>query len=351
MDRRMAHYIVSRFSTWRSPLWAAALLLCAYCAPVESRAQVFPSFGDERTGTSIANTLKIGLGARAAAMGEAFTAVADDASALYWNPAGLSNTTTNEAYFTHTQWFAGINQSTGNATLRIDDEHVVGISIARTGLPEVKVTTETQPFGTGQTFQFDNLVAGVSYAHRFTDQFSAGVTVRYIRETLGDVAVNAFTVDAGTFYWTGLGTTRFAVAVSNFSNQKEPEGTVVLYDRTAVSGFRGFDAPTVFRIGFAMDPILDSTNRLTVALQLNHPSDNAENYALGGEYALTFSDAFPAQILARAGYKLNVEEENISAGAGVRIPVFDDYRVAVDYAWTNFRTLGAVHRFSAGIQF
>lgn len=345
----MVQHIVSHFSVRRS-LLHATLLLLVLCS-VRGHAQVFPSFGDERAGTSIANALKLGLGARAAAMGEAFTAIADDATALYWNPAGLTNTTTHEAHFSHTTWFGGITQSAGAATMRINDEHIVGISLAQTGLPAIAVTTETHPFGTGQTFQFGDFMAALSYAHRFTDQFSAGVTVRYIHETLGDVALNAFTVDAGTFYWTGLGTTRFAVAISNFSNQKEPEGTVTLYDRSKISGFRGFDAPTVFRIGFAMEPILDSTNRFTVALQLNHPSDNAENYALGGEYALTFSDAFPAQILARAGYKLNVEEENASAGAGVRIPVFNDYRIAVDYAWTNFRALGAVHRISAGIQF
>lgn len=335
----------------RRPQLAACFIAALVLTTAIAQAQVFPSFGDERTGTSIGNTLKIGAGARPAAMGEAFTAVADDISALYWNPAGLSNMKSNEAGFTQTQWFAGIRQSVGGVALHVADDQTLGVSLTRTGLPDIKVTTETQPFGTGELFRFNNLAAGLSYAYRFTSQFSAGVTVRYTYEQLGDVEVNAFTVDAGTFYWTGLGTTRFAVAVSNFSNQKKPTGDVTLYDKTTVSGFRGFDAPTVFRIGFAMDPILDSTNRLTLALQLNHPSDNAENYALGGEYVLTFSDAFPAQIIARAGYKLNVEEEDVSAGAGLVIPMLDNYNVTVDYAYTHFKTLGAVHRFGAGIRF
>lgn len=329
----------------------AAVCLGLLFAAAGAQAQIFPSFGEERTGTSIVNTLKIGPGARAAAMGEAFTAVADDISSLYWNPAGLSNMKSNEAGFTQTQWFAGVRQSAGGAALHIAKDHTLGLSLTRTGLPDIKVTTETQPLGTGGYFRFDNLAAGLSYAYRFTEQFSAGVTVRYTYERLGEVDINAFTVDAGTFYWTGLGTTRFAVAVSNFSNQKKPSGDAPQYNGTTVSGFRGFDAPTVFRIGFAMDPILDSAQRLTLALQLNHPSDNAENYALGAEYALTFSDAFPAQIVARAGYKLNVEEEDISAGAGLLVPLFDGYNVTVDYAYTHFKTLGAVHRFGAGIQF
>ncbi len=324
------------------------LLLAVSMAHVQ--AQVFPTFGEERTGTSIINSVRIGMGARAAGMAESFTAVADDASALYWNPAGMSNLDNNEVQFTSTQWFGGVRHSSGGAVYRLNEENVLGVSIARASLPSIRVTTETQPYGTGEFFQFDNIAFGLSYARRFTDQFSAGVTVRYISETLGDVDINAFTVDAGTFYWTGLGTTRFAVAVSNFSNQKEPSGEAQLYNGTQISDFRGFDAPTVFRIGFAMEPVLDSTNRLTVALQLNHPSDNAENYTIGAEYALTFSEAFPAQLIARAGYKLNVQEEDISAGLGVVVPVFDDYAIAVDYAYSRFTTLGAVHRFGASVK-
>lgn len=343
----------TRFSLLRSALSFSLFCLsaaaCTLPAP-DAKAQIFPTFGDERTGTSIVNALRIGMGARAAGMAESFTAIADDASALYWNPAGLSNIDREEAQFTSTQWFGGVRHATGGAVYRLGEEHVLGASIARTSLPSIRVTTETKPMGTGEYVQFDNVAFGLSYAHRFTDQFSAGVTVRYISETLGDADINAFTVDAGTFYWTGLGTTRFAVAISNFSNQKEPSGEVTLYDGTRVTDFRGFDAPTVFRVGFAMEPVLDSVNRLTVALQLNHPSDNAENYTLGAEYALTFSEAFPAQVLLRAGYKLNVEEEDVSAGFGLLVPVFDNYAVAVDYAFSRFKTLGAVHRFGASVR-
>ncbi len=56
----------------------------------ETRAQLFPVLGGQRAGISTAQFLKIGVGGRASALGDAFVAIANDASALYWNPAGLS---------------------------------------------------------------------------------------------------------------------------------------------------------------------------------------------------------------------------------------------------------------------
>ena len=58
-----------------------------------SRAQLFPVLGGQRAGISTAQFLKIGVGARASAMGEAFIAVSNDASALYWNAAGITQFT------------------------------------------------------------------------------------------------------------------------------------------------------------------------------------------------------------------------------------------------------------------
>ncbi|MGE5411889.1 MAG: hypothetical protein ACM3MI_13085, partial [Clostridiales bacterium] len=59
---------------------------------IETKAQLFPTLGGQRAGISAAQFLKIGIGGRASSMGDAFVAVANDASALYWNPAGLSQT-------------------------------------------------------------------------------------------------------------------------------------------------------------------------------------------------------------------------------------------------------------------
>ncbi len=61
-------------------------------------------------GTTGANFLKIGVGARAAAMGDAFTVIVDDSTSLYWNPAGLAKIEERQLSATYNMWFAGINQ-------------------------------------------------------------------------------------------------------------------------------------------------------------------------------------------------------------------------------------------------
>ena len=64
-----------------------------------ANAQLFPVLGGQRAGISTAQFLKIGVGGRAAALGESFVAIANDASALYWNPAGLAQFDKNQVIF------------------------------------------------------------------------------------------------------------------------------------------------------------------------------------------------------------------------------------------------------------
>lgn len=320
--------------------------------------QIFPSFGDERAGISLASALKIGVGARAAGFAGAFVAVADDASATYWNPAGMTELKSNAALFSQAFWAGGLAHRSAAAIIRLGDgEHVVGIYLSGMFTDPIRVTTEFRPLGTGEKFPYQSIQFSASYAKRFTDQFSAGVTIRYVNETLGKASLGGVLFDAGTFYHTGLGTSRFAVAVSNFGGKLTPSGTVPtagnppVFNGGQTSAFQSFDPPIIFRIGFAMEPILEENHRLTTSLQLDHPNDNAENYALGAEYAYKFSDAYPAELFARTGLKIGADEERFSLGAGVFTPFDDTFGVTADYCYTEFATLGGIHRLSVAVRF
>ena len=63
----------------------------------------------DKTGTTAAKFLSIGEGSKASGMGGAFTSIANDATAMYWNPAGLSFNNTKEVYFNHANWIADIS--------------------------------------------------------------------------------------------------------------------------------------------------------------------------------------------------------------------------------------------------
>jgi long-subunit fatty acid transport protein len=306
---------------------------------IEIKPQLFPVLGEQRAGISTAQFLKIGVGGRATAMGDAFVAIANDASALYWNPAGLTQFSENQVMFAHNQWVVDINHDFLGAVYHLDDGNTFGVSLISLSMDEMKVTTEYAPFGTGEYFGFSDLAIGISYSKKMTDQFSFGGTVRYIEESLDKLKMRGIMIDLGTYYWTGLGSTRFAVTVTNFGNDLAPDGEVVLVGNRTNSEWQSFSPPTMFRIGFALEPYEDDENRVTTSIQLNHPNDNSENVSIGAEYV------WNSMFFARAGYKINVDEQDFSFGAGVNIPV-SMANISVDYAYANFARLGSAHRFS-----
>lgn len=305
----------------------------------DAKAQLFPVLGGQRAGISTAQFLKIGVGSRAASMAEAFVAVANDVSALYWNPAGLSQFTDNQIMVSHNIWLVDINHDFLGGVYHLDNDNTFGISLTSLTMDKMKVTTEFSPFGTGEYFGFSDIAFSLSYSRKMTDQFSFGGSIRYIEETLDKLKMRGVMIDLGTYYWTGLGTSRFAVTVSNFGNDLAPDGEVVLVGSRTKSDWQSFSPPTIFRIGFAFEPFEDELNRITTSIQLNHPNDNSENFAIGAEYS--YNNMF----YARGGYKFNVDEQNYSFGAGVKLPL-NIATVSVDYAFSNFTRLGSSHRFS-----
>jgi len=306
---------------------------------VESSAQLFTTLGAQRAGISTAQFLKIGIGGRATAMGDAFIAVADDASALYWNPAGLAQTDENQIIFSHNQWVADIQHQFAGISYHLSDNDVLGLSFLTLHTEDMEVTTEVMPFGTGKYFSYGDIAISLTYSRKMTDNFSFGATVRYLEETLAELKMRGVVIDLGTFYWTGLGSTRFAVAITNFGNELAPDGEVVLYGNRPKSDWQSFSPPTMFRLGFAFEPYEDTEHKVTTSIQLNHPNDNSENVSLGAEYG------WRKLFYLRAGYKFNVEGQNYTFGAGIKaaLGIAD---VKFDYAYANFTKLGSAHRFS-----
>jgi hypothetical protein len=302
-------------------------------------AQLLPVLGAQRAGTATAQFLKIGVGARATAMGDAFVAIANDASALYWNPAGISQFQTNEIMVSQTNWFVDIQHQFLGAVYHLSQNDAVGVSITSLHMDDMEITTEFAPTGTGNYFSFGDLACGLSYSRKLTPQFSFGGTIRYVEETMDVIKMHGVVIDFGTYYWTGLGTSRFSAVVTNFGNQMSPSGSISLYGGQVVDKFQEFSPPTNFKFGFAFDPIKDGTNILTTAIQLNHPNDNSENISLGAEYG------WKETVFLRGGYKFNVEGQSYTVGAGVATSI-SGVVLGVDYGFAAYDNLGGVHRIS-----
>lgn len=338
----------------KSPLSALLMLLLLVSISQPASAQLVPNLGGQRTGISALQFLKIGVGGRGVALGESFTAMANDASALYWNPAGMTQFPDNQVYVSHTNYVVDIRHQFLGLVYHLTPNDHLGASVTSLHMDEMEITTETQPSGTGRYFKFGDLALGLSYARRMTDQFSFGLTAKYVEETLDVLKMGGLLVDIGTYYWTGIGSMRFAVVVTNFGSNMEPKGEVTLLSGEKRTAFQSFSPPTLFKIGFAMEPWQTDEHRVTTSVQLNHPNDNVENIRAGVEYE------WNKMLALRAGFKRTIGEqllgtddtgeEDLSFGVGVRAPVgFTD--VIVDYAFTNFNRLGGIHRFSLGFTF
>jgi len=317
-----------------------------------SNAQLIPNLGGQRAGISAYQFLKIGAGGRGTAMGESFTAVVNDASALYWNPAAITNFATNQIIVSHTQWFVDIQHEFFGGVYHLTSADAIGVSFTSLHLDDMEQTTETQPFGTGRYFTFGDIAISGTYARKMTEQFSFGVSLKYIEETLDMLTMRSMLVDIGTYYFTGIGTSRFAVVVTNFGNNATPAGTVELLDGKKIHSFQSFSPPTLFKMGFAFEPHQTEFTRLTASAQINHPNDNAENLRVGFEYAWNNTLFLRGGLKRTFGQELLGEDqtsaEDYSLGVGFFIPLsFTD--VNVDYSFTHYWRLGGAHRISLSI--
>ena len=319
------------------------LILIGLIGIVSASAQLFPNLGGQRVGTSAAQFLKIGVGARAIALGESYVALANDASALYWNPAGISQFNQHDLFFNYNQWFADIKITYTGAVVHLNSINSIGVFFSTLSTDEMRETTELQPMGTGRTFIYGDLLGGLTYARNMTDKFSFGVTVKYLSETLAELKMNAVLFDLGTYYKTGWKSTRFAVAVTNFAPEIGPHGSFSYKDLqnklVRVNDFQKFTPPIIFRIGLAAELLETARQKITGSVQLNHPNDNSENLNFGVEYWIRQLASL------RCGYITSREDRDLSVGLGLNLPMGKN-RLRLDYSFANFGRLGFVSQYS-----
>lgn len=317
-------------------------LFIAISASITSvQAQLFPNLGGQRAGISAYSFLKMDVSPRSSAMGGASLCQTGDAFSAYVNPAGLAEIEKTAFALSHTFWAAGLTQSflTGSAPTKYG---TFGGSLNFLSSGAMPVRTVFEPDGTGQQFYATYSAVGLSYSKKLTDHFSYGISGKWVHEQLAQMQANTGTIDLGFLYRTDFKDLSFGVNVQNFGINSKLAGNwkidSTFYNK--VQSLDNFPPPTVFQLGISMIPYKNAAGdqSLTVAVQLNHPNDNAENIRIGAEYN------YKSLFFARLGYKVNVKDQPYPTfGAGLRARI-GKHPLRFDYAFEPLRYLGNMHK-------
>jgi hypothetical protein len=290
------------------------------------------TWGQAKVGTAGAQFLELGVSARAIGMGDAFLAISDDASAVYYNPAGLTQMAEREVMFTHVSYLADINyEFAGLAypTARFGGVWGVGFYMLNAG--DMDATQYEYPYGTGQTFTAKDYALTLSYARNLTDRFSVGLTFKVIDELLDTERAFAWAADMGTLYDTGFRGFKIAMVVSNFG----PDLKFIEED---------CPLPMNFKFGGVLDIFRNENHKATFSVEGSHPSDNMEKFNAGVEY--WFKDMFSLRFGDYEAY----DTGRISAGCGFKLTVAER-PLKFDYGYHDMGLLEGFHRFSVGLSF
>ena len=267
-------------------------------------------------GTTGAGFLKIGVGARAAAMGDAFTVIVDDSTSLYWNPAGLAKIEKRQLSATYNLWFAGINQGYLGMGFPLGGTAVVAGGVDYVDMGDFDGRDEAgNPTG---TFTASALNYQVGYANRFREKFLWGISVGIVQDTIADDMKSTYAANLGLIY-------------------KSSESLSLGLALQNLGGQLGSDPlPFVAKAGMAYN-----WKSLLFVLDIASPADNDVYYGAGVEWWMMDG------IALRAGYKTNQDiGEGLTAGVG-----FDKGKIRFDYAYVPYGALGDTHKVLFGISF
>lgn len=325
-------------------VWLVATLMAVSAL---AQAQVLPAFGGSRSGTTGLQFLKLGPDARSNALAGSVVGEINDAAAAFWNPAGLVELDTQKFHIQtgNTQYFAGVTMNHAAVVFQPRSYRSFGLSLLNMRSPEMPVTTEFMPKGTGQTYLVNDLMLAFTYSQVLTDNFRFGVALKYANENIAGVVSQAGLFDFGFQYKIGIRDLMFGVAISNFGFNVNPQGEISLISLRApevANEFEEVAVPASFKMGFSATAFEKGKHHLKTNLQLNHPTDNQESVSVGAEYSRN------DLLFVRTGYLIGTAGSYPTFGVGVDLPRrFGE--LGFDYAFIAKNNLGFSQQFTLSI--
>jgi hypothetical protein len=292
---------------------------------------VVPAMVSANTGASF---LKIPVGPRVVGMGEAAVAYIDDASALYYNPAGIANVPSFDVLLSHNQWFLDMNHEYVAGVYGNEELGRFGLAFDYWGsgsLQGVNIRGETIP---GYVFSAEDWSVELGYG-RSISSLAVGLGFKLVHDQEESLSTSAVAIDAGVMYKTPLAGLKLGAAVASIGTKGK------LYQES-------YDLPFQARlgarydysiVGVAVDAILSGEG-------LGTRSDSSAGSVMSPPLGIAAGvECRPVDQLAlRVGYRTESDYDGFSglrAGLGVRL-----HGLGVDYAFAPYGKLGASHRIS-----
>lgn len=316
----------------------------------------------DKVGTTGPAFLSMPSNARGTAMGSAFVAIADDENSMFWNPGGLAQVKKNVASFSNATSFVGSQYQEVAAAFYTGNSGTFGFRAMILNHGNIDVTTVASPEGTGERINPMEINLNLSYARYLTSSFSFGGTVKYVNQRISRSEATGFGVDLGILYTSSFKNLRIGMSITNFGSDMQMQGDDLKQaidiapnnngnnDRLAGYLETGlWPMPLNFRVGLAMDVFSSALNRLTVAVDAKHPSDNSEALDLGFEYG------FKNMVFLRGGYRnlfTSIESDGgFTAGFGLNYDLNSVNSVRIGYSFQHHQYLDSPQIWTLAITF
>lgn len=242
------------------------------------------------TGLTGAQFLTIEQGARGLGMGGAFSSVADDASAVWWNPAGLARAELRELTFTHTAHIENVATEHVGFVKPVSSLHgALGASLTYLSIPGIE-GYDAAGASTGK-LAAGGYVGSLSYAAILAPNITAGVTGKYVSQKLDAATGTGFAADIGAQFRGG--NYGLGVVVQNLG----PSFKI---------GSSSDPLPRTIRGGVFYVPL----NRVTLSFDEEKPYDDAARAHLGAEWTVNQG------LRLRGGFQ---QTPNVGARAGITV--------------------------------
>ncbi|MEO0226166.1 MAG: PorV/PorQ family protein [candidate division WOR-3 bacterium] len=287
--------------------------------------------------------LKLGIGARPVAMGNAFNAVSDDGNAIFWNPAGFGISRDFHLTGMGMNMLGFVNYFSLGSLIPVGRFGGIGVGASYLFAQDTRYSEMGEELG---SFTNSDLLIGLGYAYPFISSLSGGASMKFIRSQLAEYSAYSFTTNVGIIF----SPIKYIYLGSSIRDLGPPRRFISEWEYP----------PTNLRNGIALKiPIEES--QITISSDLSVYPDVSPTFSAGGELALRLSQMMKkisgqplSGIFIRCGYQSGYHLGNwggLSFGLGIEYQVYTNLFLILDLVYFSYGYLGESERVSLSLRY